>query len=67
MASTGVVHAGGTELRRRRIRAPGGIMGRPVELTKAECVSLPIPAHAEFVIEGVLRQDDMMPEASEAH
>jgi 4-hydroxy-3-polyprenylbenzoate decarboxylase len=40
----------------------GGIMGRPVELTKAECVSLPIPAHAEFVIEGVLRQGDVMPE-----
>jgi UbiD family decarboxylase len=40
----------------------GGIMGRPVELTKAECVSLPIPANAEFVIEGVLRQGDVMPE-----
>jgi UbiD family decarboxylase len=33
----------------------GGLMGRPVELTEAETVSLPIPAHAEFVIEGVLR------------
>ncbi len=32
----------------------GGIMGRAVELTEAECVSLPIPAHAELVIEGVL-------------
>jgi UbiD family decarboxylase len=40
----------------------GGIMGRPVELTKAECVSLPIPANAEFVIEGVLRQGDVLPE-----
>jgi 4-hydroxy-3-polyprenylbenzoate decarboxylase len=40
----------------------GGIMGRPVELTKAECVSLPIPANAEFVIEAVLRQGDTMPE-----
>jgi UbiD family decarboxylase len=40
----------------------GGIMGRPVELTKAEFVSLPIPANAEFVIEGVLRQGDVMPE-----
>jgi 4-hydroxy-3-polyprenylbenzoate decarboxylase len=40
----------------------GGIMGRPIELTKAECVSLPIPAQAEFVIEGVLRQGDVMPE-----
>jgi 4-hydroxy-3-polyprenylbenzoate decarboxylase len=37
-------------------------MGRPVELTKAECVSLPIPANAEFVIEAVLRQGDTMPE-----
>jgi 4-hydroxy-3-polyprenylbenzoate decarboxylase len=40
----------------------GGIMGRPVELTKAEFVSLPIPAHAEFVIEGLLHQGDVMPE-----
>lgn len=40
----------------------GGILGRPVELTKAERVSLPIPANAEFVIEGVLRQGDVMPE-----
>ena len=36
----------------------GGMMGRPVELTEAECVSLPIPAHAEFVIEGVLHPGD---------
>jgi 4-hydroxy-3-polyprenylbenzoate decarboxylase len=40
----------------------GGIMGRPIELTKAEFVSLPIPAHAEFVIEGLLHPGDMMPE-----
>jgi UbiD family decarboxylase len=40
----------------------GAIMGRPVELTDAACVSLPIPAHAEFVIEGVLRQGDVAPE-----
>ncbi len=32
----------------------GGIMGRGVELTDGVCVSLPIPAHAELVIEGVL-------------
>src|SRR5262245_3539725 len=39
----------------------GGIMGRPVELTQAEFVSLPIPAQAELVIEGVLHQgDDLM-------
>lgn len=40
----------------------GGIMGRPVELTKAECVNLPIPANAEFVVEGVLKQGDVLPE-----
>ena len=37
----------------------GGIMGRPIELTQAEYVSLPIPANAEFVIEGVLHQGDV--------
>jgi 4-hydroxy-3-polyprenylbenzoate decarboxylase len=37
-------------------------MGRPIELTKAEFVSLPIPANAEFVIEGLLRPGDVMPE-----
>ncbi len=37
----------------------GGLMGQPIELTKAEFVSLPIPARAEFVIEGVVRQGDM--------
>jgi 4-hydroxy-3-polyprenylbenzoate decarboxylase len=36
----------------------GGIMGRGIELTDAECVSLPIPANAEFVIEGILQPDD---------
>src|SRR5215813_2797240 len=30
----------------------GGLMSRPVELTEAEFVSLPIPAAAEIVIEG---------------
>jgi 4-hydroxy-3-polyprenylbenzoate decarboxylase len=40
----------------------GGIMGHPIELTKAEFVSLPIPAHAEFVIEGLLHPGDVMPE-----
>ncbi len=37
----------------------GGMMGRAVELTEAECVSLPIPANAEFVIEGLLHQGDI--------
>jgi 4-hydroxy-3-polyprenylbenzoate decarboxylase len=36
----------------------GGIMGRPIELTAAEYVSLPIPAHAEIVIEGLLHPGD---------
>src|SRR5262249_15426039 len=31
----------------------GGLMGCPMELTQAEFVSLPIPARAEFVIEGL--------------
>ena len=37
----------------------GGITGRGIELTEAECVSLPIPANAELVIEGLLHQGDM--------
>jgi 4-hydroxy-3-polyprenylbenzoate decarboxylase len=40
----------------------GGIMGRPIELTQAEFVKLPIPAHAEFVVEGVLHKGDVLPE-----
>jgi UbiD family decarboxylase len=40
----------------------GGMMGRGVALTEAECVSLPIPADAEIVIEGTLRQGDLLPE-----
>ncbi len=36
----------------------GGLMGRPVELTAAEYVSLPIPANAEMVIEGLLHHGD---------
>jgi 4-hydroxy-3-polyprenylbenzoate decarboxylase len=40
----------------------GGIMGRPVELTNAEFVDLPIPAHCEIVIEGILRPGEFAPE-----
>ena len=40
----------------------GGIMGRPVELTDADYVRLPIPAHAELVIEGVLHPGQVEPE-----
>ena len=39
--------------------AAGGIMGRPVELTEAEYVSLPIPARAEIVIEGLAHAGDL--------
>src|SRR5262249_5003499 len=40
----------------------GGIMGRGVELTDGEFVSLPIPANAELVIEGVIHPGDVEPE-----
>jgi UbiD family decarboxylase len=40
----------------------GGIMGRAVELTAAEFVDLPIPAHCEIAIEGVLRPGEFLPE-----
>ena len=40
----------------------GGIMGRGIELTEAEYVSLPIPAHAEFVIEGLVHAEPRAPE-----
>ncbi|AMN41590.1 UbiD family decarboxylase [Rhodoplanes sp. Z2-YC6860] len=36
----------------------GGIMGAPVELTDGEVVSLPIPARAEMVIEGLVYPGD---------
>ena len=36
----------------------GCIMGRPIELTAAEHVNLPIPAQAELVIEGLLHAGD---------
>ncbi len=37
----------------------GGFMNGPVELTEAEFVSLPIPANAEFVIEGLVYPDEI--------
>ena len=40
----------------------GGMMGRGIELTDGETVSLPIPAHAELVIEGVVHEGDVLPE-----
>jgi UbiD family decarboxylase len=44
------------------LEVAGGMMGRGVELTEAECVSLPIPANAEIVIEGTLTRGDVLPE-----
>ena len=41
------------------IDAAGGIMGRPVELTEGEFVSIPIPARAEIVIEGLAHAGDL--------
>jgi UbiD family decarboxylase len=35
------------------------MLGRPIALTKARHVSLPIPAHAEIVIEGLVHQGDV--------
>jgi UbiD family decarboxylase len=40
----------------------GGIMGRAVELTEAEFVDLPIPAHCEIAIEGILHPGEFAPE-----
>jgi 4-hydroxy-3-polyprenylbenzoate decarboxylase len=40
------------------LEVAGGMMGRPIELTQAEHVSLPIPAHAELVIEGHVHPGD---------
>lgn len=42
--------------------AAGGLLGRPVELTEAETVSLPIPAQAEIVVEGLLHAGDLAEE-----
>ncbi len=42
--------------------AAGGLMGRPVELTRGVAVSLPIPARAEIVIEGLLHPGVTQPE-----
>jgi UbiD family decarboxylase len=44
------------------LESAGGIMGRAVELTSAEFVGLPIPAHCEIVIEGILRPGEFAPE-----
>src|SRR5215813_1770720 len=49
-------------IRESELDVAGGMMGRPVELTEAECVSLPIPANAELVIEGVLHPGEVAEE-----
>jgi UbiD family decarboxylase len=57
MVAAQVFGAGESEL-----DTAGGIMGRPVELTPAEFVDLPIPAHCEIAIEGVLHPGEFAPE-----
>lgn len=39
--------------------AAGGLMGAPVEMTDGEVVSIPIPARAEIVIEGLVHPGDL--------
>jgi 4-hydroxy-3-polyprenylbenzoate decarboxylase len=57
MVSAQVFGAGDSEF-----DTAGGIMGSGIELTQAEFVDLPIPAHCEIAIEGVLRPGEFMPE-----
>src|SRR5215831_2530727 len=57
MVAAQVFGAGESEL-----DCAGGIMGRAVELTEAEFVDLPIPAHCEIAIEGVLRPGEFATE-----
>ncbi len=40
----------------------GGILGEPVEVIKGEHSGLPFPAHAEIVIEGIARCEQLAPE-----
>ena len=37
----------------------GLLRGKPVELVRAQTVDLPVPAHAEFVLEGYVDNDDV--------
>jgi 4-hydroxy-3-polyprenylbenzoate decarboxylase len=37
----------------------GGMMGAPLEVTSGVVTSLPLPAHAEIVVEGLLHQGDV--------
>lgn len=49
-------------LNQSELDVAGGMMGRGVALTKAQSVNLPIPAYAEIVIEGTVRQGHVLPE-----
>jgi len=40
----------------------GGLLGEPVELVRCKTVALEVPAHAEIVLEGTLRPDDLIEE-----
>jgi 2,5-furandicarboxylate decarboxylase 1 len=40
----------------------GGLLGEPVEIVPAETVDVPVPAHAEIVIEGRIRTDRWEPD-----
>jgi len=40
----------------------GGIRGSPIEVVEGSATDLPIPAHAEIVVEGKLYPNDMKPE-----
>ena len=40
----------------------GAISGAPIEVVKGETVDLPIPAHAEIVIEGLVDAEKFLPE-----
>lgn len=45
------------ELGEFELETMGGLLGEPVDLVPAETVDLPVPAHAEIVIEGRIRTD----------
>ncbi|MDP2726531.1 MAG: UbiD family decarboxylase, partial [Dehalococcoidia bacterium] len=39
----------------------GGLKGEPIEVTRAETSDLPVPAHAQIVVEGEVPIDDFLP------
>jgi 4-hydroxy-3-polyprenylbenzoate decarboxylase len=47
----------------------GALEGRPVELVRCKTIDLEVPAHAEIILEGIVRTDLLEPEGSfgEAH